>query len=251
VHGEGDHLNPDYGRNIREWQADYERDIGGVTGREVPVPMFHSQASAWTSPGNGSATRTRGAYQVLAESESNPDKTILVCPKYMFPYVDGIHLTNTSYRWLGEYYAKAYKRVVLDGEPWTPLKPAWITRTGAVVTARFDVPVPPLVIDTERVTDPGQFGFEFHDDSGAPPGIVGVELTGPDRVSVTLSREPTGGQERLRYAFTGIPGNWGGPLTGPRGNLRDSDPEPSLFGNTLFNWCVHFDHPVVPEPAGP
>jgi hypothetical protein len=169
----------------------------------------------------------------------------------MFPYADGIHLTNASYRWLWEYYAKAYKKVILDGETWTPLKPAWSTRAGTVVTVGFDVPVPPLVLDTNAVADPGWYGFEFHDDSGSPPVIVAVALAGPDTVEVTLSAEPSGSNERLRYAYTGIPGNWGGPLTGPRGNLRDSDPEPSLFGNTLYNWCVHFDRPVTAGPARP
>lgn len=246
VHGEADHINPAYDLDIREWQSDFQADCRQVTGQDVAVPMFHSQASAWTSPLNGSATITLGAFKVLAESEANPDRTVLVCPKYFLPYADGIHLTNRSYRWLGEYYAKAYKKVVIDGQRWTPLKPLQVTRAGVVVTAQFHVPYPPLVFDTLRVSDPGHFGFTFYDDSGAPPEILSVQLAGADTVHITLSAEPTGADERLRYAFSGIAGNPGGPELGPRGNLRDSDPESSLFGETLFNWCVHFDHALSP-----
>jgi hypothetical protein len=251
VHGEGDHLNPEYDLNIRQWQQDFESDSPNLTGMDVSVPMFHSQASAWTSTGNGSAEFTLGAFKVLAESERHPDKTILVCPKYIFPYSDGIHLTSYGYRWLGEYYAKAYRATVVEGHPWVPLKPLQITRSNTVITAKFHVPVPPLVLDTNMVLDPGHYGFSFADGTESPPAIETVELTDADTVQITLSAEPLGTDERLRYAFSGIPGNDGGPQTGPRGNLRDSDPEPSLYGNTLYNWCVHFDKPVSLDPSGP
>ena len=246
VHGESDVINTNYDLDIRQWQEDYQNDIAAMTGVVRPIPMFHSQISAWTSFGNGSFPFSDGVFRVLAESEAHPDQTILVCPKYFLTHVQplGVHLTNFSYRHLGEYYAKAYRKVIIDGGQWTPLKPVAITRTQAVITARFHVPYPPLVLDTNLVTDPGQFGFEYSDDEAGRPSIVAVALVGEDMVSVTLSRPPTGANPRLRYAFTGIRGQSGGPRTGPRGNLRDSDPEPSLYGNPLYNWCVHFDRPI-------
>jgi len=70
-------------------------------------------------------------------------------------------------------------------------------------------------------------------------------------VRVVLASPPLGLlPEFLRYAYSAAPGSWGGPLTGPRGNLRDSDDEASTHGNTLHNWCVHFNEPVTvaPEP---
>ena len=72
-----------------------------------------------------------------------------------------------------------------------------------------------------------------------------VELTGPETVTITLSREPTpSAARRLRYAFSGKPKALGGPTTGPRGNLRDSDATPSRHGYPLYNWAVHFEEPV-------
>jgi hypothetical protein len=71
-----------------------------------------------------------------------------------------------------------------------------------------------------------------------------VQVTGSDTVAITLAATPTGANKRLRYAYTGVPGNAAGPTSGPRGNLRDSDATPSLYGNPLYNWCVHFDKPV-------
>jgi hypothetical protein len=250
VGGEGDQLQPNYAQDLRQWQADYEDDIQFFTGHTSVIPMFHTQISAWTSLSGGAYETVSSPYELLSESEANPALTILVGPRYFLPYVGaegdfpGLHPTNEGYRWLAEYYGKVYKRVIVDGGSWSPLRPASITRSGAVITATFSVPAPPLVLDTTLVTDPGSYGFEFHDDSGAPPPITGVVLTGPDTVEITLSAAPVGGGERLRYAYTGIPTNSGGPVAGPRGNLRDSDAAPSLYGNTLYNWCVHFDKAV-------
>jgi hypothetical protein len=243
VHGETDQLNPDYDLNIREWQANLEADIQNLTGFADGVPMFHTQISAWSS---SLLPHVLSPYKVLAESELNPSKTILVGPKYFLPYAlpVGLHLNNQGYRWLGEYYGKVYRKVVVEGAPWTPLKPHQIVRTGAVVTATFDVPVPPLVLDTNMVSDPGNYGFEYFDESDSPPTITGVELLDDRTVQITLSSVPSGNNPRLRYAYTAIPGNPGGPTTGPRGNLHDSDSEVSPYSDTLYNWCVHFDKPI-------
>ena len=54
--------------------------------------------------------------------------------------------------------------------------------------------------------------------------------------------------QRLRYAYTGIQFQPGGPTTGPRGNLRDSDSETSTWEDPLYNWCVHFDKPIQSGP---
>jgi lipoprotein-anchoring transpeptidase ErfK/SrfK len=60
---------------------------------------------------------------------------------------------------------------------------------------------------------------------------------------------PTGGNKRLRYAYTGVPGQPAGAMTGPRGNLRDSDATVSLHAYPLWNWAVHFDEPVNERKA--
>ncbi|HEY8076440.1 MAG TPA: hypothetical protein VIF62_20085, partial [Labilithrix sp.] len=102
---------------------------------------------------------------------------------------------------------------------------------------------PPIVIDTVHVTDPGDYGFEYVDDGG-PAKIANVVVSAPDTVTITLAQEPTAAHGRLRYAFTGVLHAKGGPTTGARGNLRDSDATPSRNGDPLWNWCVHFDEPI-------
>ena len=254
VHGESDHAekNGRYEEDLREWQADYERDVQALTGQTEPVPLFETQMSSWTRMMRGTETSAIPAAQLAAHLHSS-GRIVLVGPKYHLPYAkDGIHLTSEGYRHMGEDYAKAYRRVVLDGRPWEPLRPTSVTLEGKVIRARFLVPVPPIVLDTTLVSDPGTYGFEYTDGSAAPPAITRVEVTGPDTVAITLAEAPRAGDRRLRYAFTGVRGARSGPTSGARGNLRDSDATPSVArpGTPLYNWCVHFDEPVTESTGG-
>lgn len=245
VHGESDDFdhNEDYQAEIREWQNDYETDVRAITGQSEPIPMIHSQLSSFVKT---NLTSDLPIAQLREHVASN-GKTVLVGPKYHLNYaIDGVHLTNDGYRRMGEEYAKAYRAIVLEGKRWEPLRPETVTRQGNVVTVKFIVPAPPLVMDTNLVKDPGANGFEFYQEGGAPVKITGVQIVSQDTVKITLSGEPTGANKRLRYAYTASAiGVSAGPVTGPRGNLRDSDPTIARVGGAaLYNWCVHFDEPM-------
>ena len=346
VHGEGDGINQQYDADVREWQGDFASAVQNLTGQLTDIPMFHSQISSW---GGLNANFVLSPFLILAESEANPSKTLLVGPKYFLPYSDLLHLTSDGYRWLGEYYAKAYHQHVVRGLPWSPLRPLAITRSNEYITVTFTGNVGDLVLDTNLVTNPqrtvyasiaagsvgvtvdpvqdtiifsvahqlepgdvvyfhgptapgglelgtpgppylvrstpqtntitvalatngpaadftsagsnvlmylparvsiGPFGFEYIDDEGSgipwrcATVIEDVEIIAPAQVRLRLSQIPTAAHPRLRYGYTAVKFSAGGPTTGPRGCLRDSDPTPSLHGHSLYNWCVHFDQPV-------
>jgi hypothetical protein len=244
VHGESDHLeqNARYQQDLLEWQSDYELGVKAITGQTDPVPMLQTQMSSWTR--YDSTTSAIPEAQLAAHTGSG-GKVVLVGPKYHLAYAkDGVHLTSRGYWQMGEDYAKAYRRVILEGRPWEPLRPIAVTRDGAAITIKFVVPVPPIALDTTLVTDPGNSGFEYSDTASTSSAIARVEVTAPDTVVVTLASVPTGQDRRIRYAFTGIRGARSGPTSGARGNLRDSDPTHSRGGHHLYNWCVHFDEPV-------
>lgn len=241
--GGGDHVakNTHLADDLAQWQQDFESDIRALSGQTSPIPLFNTQYSSWTEY---DPTSPIPIAQLRAHVE-HPGKVIVVGARYPFLYgPDGVHLTNEGYRMMGEYYARAYRRVVVEHGTWEPLRPKAVTRAGAVITVRFLVPAPPLVLDTTRASDPGNMGFEYTDDGPSTPTITAVAVTGADTVTVTLSAEPAGGNRRIRYAYTGIQGAHAGLQTGARGNLRDSDATPSRNGYSLFDWCVHFDEAV-------
>ena len=243
VHGEKDHNigTTTYYTDMIDLQDDYETDVQAATGQVAALPLFLSQFSAWTDYGD---TTSLIPYAQLDAALDDSD-IYLVGPKYALPYAaDGLHLTAAGYQQLGEYYGHAYHQTVVDSSPWTPLYPSSVARSGAVITITFSVPTTPLVLDTTTVSNPGDYGFEFYDDSGPSETIQSVALSGNDKVIITLTGAPSGAGKRIRYAYTGSAGNDGGPTTGPRGNLRDSDATSSRLNFGLWNWCVHFDEAV-------
>ncbi|HVH41135.1 MAG TPA: hypothetical protein VM925_02295 [Labilithrix sp.] len=255
IHGESDHYAPpfpidgtsgsaasvqNYSDALLEWQRDYDASIRAVTGQSEGIPLLVSQMSNW----NDRPDSEIPTYQLDAHTRA-PGKVVLVGPTYMLPFADDcIHFTSDGERRLGEYFARAYAS--LRAGKWEPLRPLGATLAGDTIRIRFLVPSPPLVLDTEHVTDPGHFGFEYVDDSGATPEIVEVTVTGPDEVAIKLASAPEpqviGGH--VRYAMRATPYTCPGPTQGPRGNLRDSDATQSLYGYDLRNWAVHFELPV-------
>jgi hypothetical protein len=204
----------------------------------VGVPLLISQLSGW----NDTPTSALAQMQLDAHVKAK-GKVVLVTPGYPFSVrEDCLHYDSTGERRLGEYFAKAYSSIVFSGQAWEPLRPLAAAVSGNVVTVKFLVPKPPMVLDTDRVTDPGNYGFDFGDDAGTT--ITAVELAGPDTVKLTLSGAPSG-TKTIRYAQNQQPGTCIGPgLTypgGARGNLRDSDDTPSQYGDDLYNWAVNFE----------
>lgn len=228
-----------YADGLLEWQRDYEKGVKAITKQSQPVPLLISQFSGW----NDIATSAVTQFQYEAHVRSK-GKVVIVTPGYTLDWAsDCRHYTNNGERQLGEYFGKAYGRIVIEGRRWEPVHPKTLSIAGNVITAKYYVPSPPLVLDTQRVTDPGNKGFEVVDGAKNPLPITGVALTAPDTVQITLATAPAG-KVHLRYAFTGTPHTCTGRFVGPRGNLRDSDTTPSQYGYELFNWGVHFDMAV-------
>jgi hypothetical protein len=228
-----------YADGLIEWQRDYEANIKAITGQTQAVPLLISQFSGWNDISTSAVTEFQ--YEAHVRSKG---KVVIVTPGYQLDWgPDCRHYSNNGERQLGEYFGKAYARIVLEGRRWEPVHPKAVAIRNNVITATYYVPVPPLVIDTKRVLDPGNAGFEVVDAAGTHLPITSVAVTGPDTVAITLASAPSG-KIHLRYAFTGVPHSCPGRDVGPRGNLRDSDTTPSQYGYELFNWGIHFDMEV-------
>ncbi|MBX3212740.1 MAG: hypothetical protein KF850_11950 [Labilithrix sp.] len=236
-----------YAEALLEWQRDYETDVRAITGQTEAVPLLISQFGSWTdTPVSNIPVRQLEAH-VRA-----PGKVVVVTPNYPFEhYVDCLHYSNYSQRRIGAYFAKAYHRIVVEGGTFEPLRPLSVTRAANVLTVKFHVPVPPMVIDTTRVADPGSYGFTYADSTSSAT-IAGVALSGADTVIVTLSGAPTGAARKLRYALNApVPHACPGPKEGARGNLRDSDATAGYHTDAegrayeLYNWAVEFELDVL------
>ncbi len=257
IHGEADEWNnvtaDQYKGYLTEWQRDYETDIKSVTNQIDTIPLYTCQMSSTTLL---SKTNPQIAIGQLSASEENPDKIILVGPKYFLNYIDGIHLDDTNddgkfgSKLLSEYYAKVMDLVFRQQQQWKPLSPIDITRTENIILARFHIPQGAswLVFDTTLVDPMPNMGFEYSDDANSS-SISSVEIVGSDTVKITLNQVPTWLNPKLSYAYTGTPGAGAGAHSpgSLKGNLRDNDTTVAMFDPSvrLYNWAVHFSKPVA------
>lgn len=243
IHGENDKNNASYDDNLLEWQTDIAA-LTARTGLGASPPMFLSAMSSCTKYSETSMDTCVSPILMYETARDHPTTHRMAAPHYSETHAaDGIHFTNTSSRLHGERIARALAWEQLGNGSWTGLRPRSVSANGAVISVQFWVPVPPLVLDTTSVSDPGNYGFTYTDDS-SPPAISSVALAGDDTVTITLASTPTGANRRIRYAYTGTSGNNAGPTTGMRGNLRDSDTTTCGSGTMLRNWAPHFAEAV-------
>lgn len=252
VHGEQDTTNGtiqgDYAAHMVEWYNDYNSDIASVMGSAVSIPIFHTQqagvAAVHVTPPFDINDANRGMY---AASISDPNKCVLVGPRFLYDNVDSLHVSNAGQRKMGECYARAIYRKKFDSS-WTPFIAVSAVRTGLNVDITFTCPVPPLKFDFTNVSysilDNYAFGFSWYD-STASAKVVFAAITGTNTVRVTLNNAPTGSSPMIQYANKIVHGSLPWRLGGSpyRGNLCDSDP---LIGRyTIANFCPQFDIPVT------
>lgn len=241
-HGGSDATSATYQTDMRQWQLDFETDVNAMYGVSKTIPWFVVQPPM----GNNGSGALVGVVGLLEEHKVNLTKTVLVGPTYFLPVgADGIHLTSEGYRKIGEYFAVAYYQHMIQGLQWSPIRPISISRVANIVTLSFATASSNLVLDTTNVSNPGNYGFEWNDDSGKV--ITAVRTIGTT-VEVTLNGTPTiNANTKIRYAYTSQAGaNIAGPQQGVRGCLRDSSPIVGILSQEpLYNWCVAFNETVT------
>ncbi|HEY1035536.1 MAG TPA: sialate O-acetylesterase [Pseudoxanthomonas sp.] len=245
IQGESDYLSATtqaaYEGSLGTLVSDINADLKAATGQTKSIPVIGYQVASHKV--NGVATPNIALAQLSVEA-SDP-LFYIACPMYQFEYQDSSnnHLTPLSSRLLGAYIGLAYKRIVIDGIAWRPLRPLSAARLGSAATVEFHVPHGRLVFDTDAVDANTNYGFELVDSGGTPLTISSVAIISPTKVKITAASTIPAGA-KVRYAWSGS-GNVGKHV-GPRGNLRDTQGDRIRFDrngiNTpMHNWAVIFE----------
>ncbi|HEN8733317.1 TPA: hypothetical protein U8207_001704 [Pseudomonas putida] len=220
---------------LLQLQSDYDADIRGISGQPQTVPLLLDQISNWTMY---STATSFVPLEQLQAALTYPTRFYCAGPKYWLQTnTDGIHLAAENSMRLGVMHDRA-AQAIISGASWKPTHVVSATKSGAVVTLRFHTPSGPLTVDTVNVTDPGNLGIRYVDDSGVAT-IQSVRLVGNNTIEVTLSAIPTGANPYIGIADIGTVGAAGGPVTGPRACLRDSSPDLDAYGQPVYNWACH------------
>lgn len=262
-----------YLRRVYQLFSDYQTDVRALLGagyEAFVLPIFIQQGSVFNNSQLHQVNKKpwiateqlRLAMQNVPAGYTN-SKPILVTPAYMFPYAKvavggtagaNFHPTAAGYQYMGEFFGKAIGETLYNNNPWKPILPKSMSRTGATITMTFDNvgPSDPLVFDTTHVDDPNGFkGFACDVTiAGATTQDVAFlnqpTIVNNDTVQIVLAANPGASADvTLRYAFSSN-GNtdFHGPHTtapAERGNLRATNAPSSKFGNDpIYRWCPHF-----------
>ncbi|ASU16492.1 sialate O-acetylesterase [Actinobacillus pleuropneumoniae] len=248
IHGEqdGKERNTNYDKNLADWLDSYTKEIQTITGQnEKPVMLMCQTAGAANYYPNLSERHLYTTPFLQLKASAEHPRIFAVTPKYMFNCTDGIHIDGKSADILGDYYAKVKHLVVDKGEDWLGLRPIKCHKSGTrTVDITFNVPNPPLVFDTIKVTEPGNYGFYLYNGNGVTISKVALDAENNKVVITTSDDIPDGAS--ITYAFdNGIGGN-SGPTKGARGCLRDSCTDLSTDGTwMLHNWCFAFEEKLT------
>lgn len=230
-----------YSTLFNQFALDLNTDIKAITGQTTDVALISYQIASHKVSG-----RTDPAIALAQLASSNATSNIYIAtPTYHLTYQssNNYHVTAESSRLLGAYYGLAYKRIVIDGEDWQPVRPLSSVKSGKFVNVKFNVPRGKLVLDTELVSENTNYGFELVTSAGVAIAITEVKIISPDTVKVVSNTAiPVGA--KLRYAWSGAENV--GRLTGARGNLRDTQGDDIVFdpdgiNKAMHNWCVIFE----------
>jgi len=215
-------------------QSDLTADIGAISGDEN-IPLVLCQMSSWTTK---NVTASHVPHEQLKAALEYPAKFLCCGPKYWLEYhTDGVHLTGKGSVQLAA-MRRAAAVAAIAGKGWMPTHCTKAVRSGATVTLTFHTPVGALVSDTLNVSDPGSLGIRWIDSANSAT-VSSVQVNDDNTVTVTLSAAPTGAAEKIGIADLGTAGALGGPMTGARSCLRDSNTERDTMGNQFYNWACH------------
>ena len=243
---------PQYAAYLTQYQANLLADVQTIVPGTTSFPLYISQMNA-------------GIYGDLAHVQLAAclanSNIICVTPKYFMTYnATLVHMNNTSYKLLGEYYGKVINKVQFGGVAWKPLYMTGATLAGTTATVAMSIPTGTLAIDTTTLPATTNYGFEFYQSGGNPVSINSVALSSDSKsVSIGLSAAPTGGNQQIRYAWTchdAITPGAGQRCGGHKwGNIHDTDsaasPASNSTGRPLYDWLWEAAVPLPSAPQAP
>jgi len=235
-----------YATDLATLESNLTADIETLTGQSNAPILLLTQETNSFGPFGAAAS---AAAIIGAESDAaaaHPSTIALVTPNYVFENnaQQSGHLTARGYYYMGEYMARAYRKVVAPaqgglGGSWSaPIESGTVSNSGSVVTIPLSGGTTPYVLDCSYVTSPNGAcdGFSYTDNSGSPPtcSSVAVAANGTS-ILMTLSGTPSHAVTgTVEYAWPDGGTDEGatttpGPTSGLRGCLHDSDPYTSIL----------------------
>ncbi|MBS1666617.1 MAG: hypothetical protein JST58_04500 [Bacteroidetes bacterium] len=237
-----------YKKDLKKFQTNLNTDIKAITKqtRDVVCICYQTNCVSLSKGFNQNQFDCKETYVPQGQLELIRDDSLFMAsgPTYPYSFVEEkVHIDGLSQKRLG--YLEGLSAIRLfESKPSKGLIPKNFNIVGDTVMVEFNVPTPPLALDTLAVLKAANYGFSVIDSQNV--NILQHVILANNKIKLCCIKSPSG--SKVRYAVNGKK-NKSGFKYGPRGNLRDSqgETEKATILNEvypLYNWCYQFDELV-------
>jgi len=241
-----DYPKTNYKRLLKQFSIDINEDIKSITHQKEDVKMVCYQTATLTKGWFYKSNNYYGTESLPSteQMELIRDDSMFWAsgPTYPYSYVnENLHIDAVCQKRHGYLAARSVLGIIRKETRFLGLVPKVVDICDNDICIQFNVPSPPLKIDTVQVDKAPHYGFSVIRKDGIDI-VKNVEIFG-ESVMVKCSESPKGC--KLRY---GVNGEYmhSGRRIGARGNLKDSHGDGHsvrVLGNSfpLDHWCYIFD----------
>lgn len=228
-----DYPNTNYKDLLYKFSRDINCDIKNITHQNNDVKVVCYQTSALTK-GNRYQTNNYYSTEILppkAQMELIRDDSLFWAsgPTYPYSFVnEHLHIDAQSQRKHGALTAKSVLRIIRNEVKFRGVVPLHKKISKQEIRISFNVPSPPLILDTINVRKAPNYGFNVITKDGID--IIKEIRLQNDTIILSCSKNPA--HCKVRYGVNGEYKKSGWRI-GPRGNLRDSGKDQ--------HWCYFFE----------
>ena len=247
-----DYPGTNYKTLLQKISRDLNQDIQQITGQKKDIRIICYQSNNVS----GGEKYVQDSYNCI-ESQVPQSQMELIRDDSLFwpsgptyPYTfarERIHLDGISQKRFGYLAALTANAIIHRKTQECGLYPIKTEASDKTIIIHFQVPVPPLQLDTINVNKAPHYGF----------GVITkdnrdiLQSVSLEDNTIRLTCSEAIDQCKVRYAINGEKKK-SGNLKGPRGNLRDAQGDhyqATIMGKTypLHNWCYQFDFPISHE----
>ena len=241
-----------YRQLLLQFVEDINKDVKQITGQKKDVEIICYQTNSLTRAEHFNPLAYRCPETEVAQTQMEliRDNPLFHASGPTYPYDcvnDIIHIDGYGQQRHGILAALAAYDIIMHQKTQRGLLPQKTECRDTEVIIHFNVPHPPLRLDTVQVAKASNYGFSIITSDNR--NIVKEVYLQDNTVHIECSESPK--ECRIRYAVNGEYMK-SGRVHGPRGNLRDSQGDSLTIiiqgeKYPIHNWCYQFDLPTLSD----
>lgn len=241
-----DYPDTNYKTLLKQLSTDFNRDIKQITNqkKDIRIICYQSNNVSGGDHYKQDSFECLESYVPQTQMELIRDDSLFWASGPTYPYTfarERIHINSEGQKQIGNLAALSALDIIRGKEKRQGVVPINIAKNGNEIVIHYNVPVPPLILDTIAVQKQKNYGFGVINPQGKDI-LTGVILEGD---SIRLICNGVVDICKVRYAINGERKKSGNRI-GPRGNLRDSQGNKEktiILGKQypLHNWGYQFD----------